>query len=188
MTHIVDYCKTDNIYRLTFFNTTRIQALLDSMLQVARQKASDKKQEVKSYLRPQRTWLLLFRLTSQWCSVLTPPFNQCANILLVQMMREQNVYFSMKTWHLVDLHSFGTWTFPTDGAIVKKHHMVAMAAIVFSATAELCILHHSLWTKHDNTEKVMSLIVKDYDNTIYCIINCLDEELMVNSITQWKGN
>lgn len=171
MTHIVDYCKTDNIYRLTFFNTTRIQALLDSMLQVARQKASDKKQEVKSYLRPQRTWLLLFRLTSQWCSVLTPPFNQCANILLVQMM-----------------HSFGTWTFPTDGAIVKKHHMVAMAAIVFSATAELCILHHSLWTKHDNTEKVMSLIVKDYDNTIYCIIKCLDEELMVNSITQWKGN
>ena len=43
-----------------------------------------------------------------------------------------------------------------------------MAAILLSAIAELCILHHSLRTKHDITEKVMSmfLIVKDYSDTI----------------------
>lgn len=34
--------------------------------------------------------------------------------------------------------------------------MVTIVAILLSAITELFVLHHISWTKHDNTEKVMS--------------------------------
>ena len=63
------------------------------------------------------------------------------------------------------------------------HDVAAMAAILLSAITELCILHHISWTKHDNTEKATSppdvLMVKDYSDTIYYIINCSGEGVIV---------
>ncbi len=63
-----------------------------------------------------------------------------------------------------------------------------MATILLSAITKLCILCHIFWTKHDNTEKVMStpmfytcVIPMDYNDTIYSNINCSGEEFMVKS-------